>query len=219
MTEVAPVLGVLAVLVGVADTVPYVRDILRGVTRPHRGTWLIWSTLTIVVVLSQHADGATWSLLMAGAQAVLTTLIFLMSIRRGEGCLCAGEWLMISVASLGVVGWIVADEPIIATACVVVADLLGAALMVPKAYRDPHSETLSTFALASLAGALAVGAVGAPNLALLLYPVYFCLVNGALALLLWRRRAVLLSGHSVDLISPAEANSTMQRPAAAAAPL
>ncbi len=215
MTEVAPVLGVLAVLVGVADTVPYVRDILRGVTRPHRGTWLIWSTLTIVVVLSQHADGATWSLLMAGAQAVLTTLIFLMSIRRGEGCLCAGEWLMISVASLGVVGWIVADEPIIATACVVVADLLGAALMVPKAYRDPHSETLSTFALASLAGALAVGAVGAPNLALLLYPVYFCLVNGALALLLWRRRAVLLSGHSVDLISPAEANSTMQRPAAA----
>ena len=215
MIEVAPVLGVLAVLVGVADTVPYVRDILRGVTRPHRGTWLIWSTLTIVVVLSQHADGATWSLLMAGAQAVLTTLIFLMSIRRGEGCLCAGEWLMISVASLGVVGWIVADEPIIATACVVVADLLGAALMVPKAYRDPHSETLSTFALASLAGALAVGAVGAPNLALLLYPVYFCLVNGALALLLWRRRAVLLSGHSVDLISPAEANSTMQRPAAA----
>ena len=216
MIEVAPVLGVLAVLVGVADTVPYVRDILRGVTRPHRGTWLIWSTLTIVVVLSQHADGATWSLLMAGAQAVLTTLIFLMSIRRGEGCLCAGEWLMISVASLGVVGWIVADEPIIATACVVLADLLGAALMVPKAYRDPHSETLSTFALASLAGALAVGAVGAPNLALLLYPVYFCLVNGALALLLWRRRAVLLSGHSVDLISPAEANSTMQRPAAAA---
>ena len=219
MTEVAPVLGVLAVLVGVADTVPYVRDILRGVTRPHRGTWLIWSTLTIVVVLSQHADGATWSLLMAGAQAVLTTLIFLMSIRRGEGCLCAGEWLMISVASLGVVGWIVADEPIIATACVVLADLLGAALMVPKAYRDPHSETLSTFALASLAGALAVGAVGAPNLALLLYPVYFCLVNGALALLLWRRRAALLSAHSVDLTFPAEANSTMQRPAGAAAPL
>ena len=42
MSELAPVLGVLAGVVGVADTIPYVRDTLRGVTRPHRGTWLIW---------------------------------------------------------------------------------------------------------------------------------------------------------------------------------
>ena len=172
MTELAPVLGVLAVLVGIADTIPYVRDIRRGVTRPHRGTWLIWSTLTIVVVLSQHADGASWSVLMAASQALLTTLIFVLSIRRGEGCLCAGEWLMISVASVGVFGWIVADEPVIATGCVVLADLMGAALMAPKAYRDPHSETLSTFALASLGGApdrgrgrrAATGAAALPGL-------------------------------------------------------
>jgi hypothetical protein len=38
VTDVAPLLGVLAVLVGIADTIPYVRDTLRGATRPHRGT-------------------------------------------------------------------------------------------------------------------------------------------------------------------------------------
>ena len=62
MTEAAPVLGVLAGLVGIADTIPYVGDTLRGTTRPHRGTWLIWSVLAIVVCLSQRADGASWSL-------------------------------------------------------------------------------------------------------------------------------------------------------------
>ena len=41
MTDVAPVLGVLAGLAGIGDTIPYVRDIVRGTTRPHRGTWLI----------------------------------------------------------------------------------------------------------------------------------------------------------------------------------
>jgi hypothetical protein len=196
MTDVAPVLGVLAVLVGVADTVPYVRDTLRGVTRPHRGTWLVWSTLTIVVFLSQRADGASWSLLMAGAQALLTSLIFGLSIRRGEGCACSGDWILITVAGTGVLGWIIADEPVIATACVVIADLIGAGLMIPKAYRDPQSETLSTFALASLSGALGAGAVGALAPALLLYPVYFCLVNGALALMLYHRRVVLEGGTS-----------------------
>ena len=193
MTYTAPVLGLLAGVVGIADTIPYVRDTIRGSTRPHRGTWLIWSVLAIVVFLSQRADGATWSLIMAAAQAVLTGAIFLLSIRRGEGGLSPADVLMLTLASGGVIGWIVADEPVIATACVVAADLIGAAMMVPKTYRDPGSETLATFALASLSGALAVGAVGTLDPSLLLYPAYYCLANGALAVLIHHRRRLLAS--------------------------
>jgi hypothetical protein len=191
MTGVAPVLGVLAVLVGIADTVPYVRDTVRGATRPHRGTWLIWSVLAIVVCLSQRAAGATWSLLMAAAQAVLTSLVFLLAIRCGEGGISASDRVMIAIAGGGVIGWIIVEEPIVATACVVAADLIGAAMMVPKTYRDPDSETLATFAFASLSGMLAAGAVGTPDLSLLLYPMYFGLVNGAIAVLIHHRRGIL----------------------------
>lgn len=88
-------------------------------------------------------------------------------------------------------GWLIADEPVVATARVVAADLIGAAMMVPKAHRDPESETLLTFAFASLGGALAFGAVGSADLSLLLCPVYSCLINGAIALLIHHRRAVL----------------------------
>jgi hypothetical protein len=191
MINLVPVLGMLAVVVGVADTVPYVRDILRGATRPHRGTWLIWSVLTIVVCLSQHADGASWSLLMAGAQAVLTSLVFILAIRRGEGGVSRGEGVLMTIAGCGVAGWMTADEPMVATTCVVVADLIGATMMLPKTCRDPDSETLATYALASLAGLLAAGAVGTPDLSLLLYPIYFTLVNGAIAVLIQVRRVVL----------------------------
>ena len=111
---------------------------------------------------------------MAGVQAVLTTVIFLLAIRRGTGGLSAPEIVMIAIASGGVVGWIAIDEPLVATTCVVLADLIGAGMMVPKTYRDPESETLVTFAFASLGGALAAGAVGALDASLLLYPVYYC---------------------------------------------
>jgi hypothetical protein len=100
---------------------------------------------------------------------------------------------MIAVAAGGLIGWIVADEPVIATTGVVAADLIGAAMMVPKTYRDPGSETLVTFWLASLSGALAIGAVGAPDPSLLLYPAYYCLANGALAVLIHYRRKLLAS--------------------------
>jgi hypothetical protein len=55
MNEITAVLGILSGGVGVADTIPYVRDVLRGATRPHRGTWLIWGVLAVVVTLSQYA--------------------------------------------------------------------------------------------------------------------------------------------------------------------
>ena len=144
--------------------------------------------LAIVACLSQYADGASWSLVMGGTQAVLTILIFALSIRWGEGGLSATEFVMIAIAGGGVAGWLVADEPIVATVCVIAADLVGAALMLPKTYRDPESETLVTFALASVGGALAAGAVGAVDVSLLLYPVYYCVVNAAIALLIWERR-------------------------------
>jgi hypothetical protein len=208
MTEIAPVLGVLAGAIGVADTLPYVRDILRGSTRPHRGTWLIWGVLAVVVCLSQRADGASWSLIMAGTQAVLTSLIFMLAIRHGEGGVTRTEFIMIVVAGAGVMGWILADEPIVAIACVVAADLIGAAMMVPKTYRDPESETLVTFAFAGLGGALAAGAVGVIDVSLLLYPAYYCIVNGAIALLIHQRRRTL---HRATLVTtPAAWSATEQ---------
>jgi hypothetical protein len=190
---VTAVLGVLAGVMSVANTVPYVRDVVRGSTRPHRGSWLIWAVTAIVVYASQRADGASWSLIMAGVQAVLTAFVFLLAIRRGEGGFSARDASMIAIAAAGVAGWMAADEPLVATASVIAADLIAAGLMVPKTYRDPASETLATFALASVGGALAAGAVGAADPSLLLYPLYFCAINAAIAVLIAQRRARLAS--------------------------
>jgi hypothetical protein len=175
----------------VANTFPYVRDTLRRSTRPHRGAWLIWSVLAIIACLSQRADGASWSLAMCAVQALLDILVLALAVRLGEGGLSTGELAAMGLAAAGVLGWMAADAPLVATSCVVVADLMGAVVMAPKAWRDPDSETLATFALASVGGAFATAAVGAVDPALLLYPIYFCLVNASIALLIWHRRAVL----------------------------
>jgi hypothetical protein len=183
------VLGVLAGVVGVIDTVPYVRDTVRGTTRPHRGAWLIWSLLAIVVCLSQRADGASWTLAMAGTQAVVTSFVFVLAIRWGEGGVSPGEAATIGLAGVGVGAWLLVEDPTIATGGVMTADLLAIGLMVPKICRDPDSETLATYVLASVCGALAIGAVGAFDVALLVYPAYYCLINAGISALILSRRA------------------------------
>jgi hypothetical protein len=130
---------------------------------------------------------------MAGTQAVLTTGIFVLAIQLGTGGINAVDALMMTIAGAGVAGWLLVDEPIVATLFVVGADVIAAAMMTPKTYRDPYSETLSTFAFASVGGALAAGAVGVLDTSLLVYPVYYCVVNGAIAVLIDRRRRTLRS--------------------------
>jgi hypothetical protein len=190
-TELLPLLGLAAALVAIAGTIPYARDTLRGTTLPHRGTWLIWSLLSVLVFFSQRADGASWSLVAAGMQVILNGGIFVLAVCRGVGGVSLGDRLMLAIAAGGAIGWVVADDPFVATACVVAADLLGVAMMVPKTYRGPESETLATFALASVSGGLATAAVGSADLALVIYPIYLMLGNLGLALLIHQRRLAL----------------------------
>lgn len=183
--------GVLAGVVSVVDGLPYIRDTWAGITRPHRGTWLIWSVLAIVAFSAQAAQGGAWSLVLVATQALFTTTICVLSLRRGEGGMSRGDASMLVLAGAGVVGWGISSKPLVATACVVFADSLGVAMMLPKTWRDPHSETLMTFALAGVAGVLGAAAVGRADVDLLLYPAYFAMANATIAVVIWgRRRAI-----------------------------
>jgi hypothetical protein len=187
----APAFALLAGLAAVACTVPYLRDTLRRTTVPHRGSWLIWGALEVVAVEAQRADGARWSLVPLVTQCVGTCLVFGLSVRLGSGGLSRVDLSLLGLAGLGLAGWQAVDEPVVATACVIAADLVAAVMMTPKTWRDPHSETLSTFVLAAASGALAVGAVGVLSPRLLMYPVYFVAVNAALSAVILHRRRVL----------------------------
>ena len=181
MIESVAVFGLLAGALGAASTLPYLRDTLRRATVPHRGSWLIWGVIEVVALESQRADGARWSLVPLASQALGTCLVFALAVRFGSGGVSRTDLALIGLAGVGVAGWLAADEPVIATSCVIAADFVAALMMLPKTWRQPGSETLATYVFASLGGAATVGAVGVLSVPLLIYPVYFILVNAGLA--------------------------------------
>lgn len=185
------VVGLAGGLLAMVDPVPYVRDILRGRTRPHRGTWLIWSVLGCTALASQWASDGGWSLVVLSVQAASTTLVLLLSLRHGVGGVSAGELALLGLAGAGLLGWAVSAQPMVATGCVLVADVVGVLLMLPKTWADPWSETPSTFVLASASGVCGTVAVGGLVTELLLYPVYFALVNAVTAAVILGRRRLL----------------------------
>ena len=180
--------GIVSGLLQALACVPYVRDILAGKTKPHRGTWAIWCTLSLIVLLSQRADGGRWSLLMAVSQLLGTGLILLLSLRRGVGGGSRLDILLLAIAALGVVGWYLAGDPTIATLCVVLSDLVAVVMMMPKTYADPYSETLSAYVMSALSGACALVAVGSMDFGLIVYPAYIVCADLAVAAIVLTQR-------------------------------
>jgi hypothetical protein len=183
--------GILAGILQLVATAPYLRDILRGTTSPQRATWTIWTTLSLVVLASQWASGAGWSLVLTVGQVASCGGIFLLALRRGVGGVSPLELALLGIAALGVVGWQIAGDPTVATCSVVAADLIAVALMLPKTFRNPRSETLETYVIGVVSTLFALAAVGSGDASLLIYPLYLLVADGAVAgLIFLRRRAV-----------------------------
>ncbi|RZS82671.1 hypothetical protein EV189_3066 [Motilibacter rhizosphaerae] len=188
--ETTTALGALGGLLSLVDPVPYLRDVLAGRTRPHRGTWGVWSVLGVTAVAAQAGERFDWSIATLVVQAATITATFVLSLRCGVGGASRRELALLGVAGAGVAAWLLAADPVWAVLGVVTADLAGCVLMLPKSWSDPWSETPSSYAVAGLAGACAAGAVGAGEVAIV-YPSYFAVANlGLAAVLLVRRGAV-----------------------------
>jgi hypothetical protein len=186
--------GILAGILQLIASAPYVRDILRGSTKPQRATWTIWTTLSFVVLASQWASGATWSLALTIGQALSCGLVFVLAIRRGVGGVSPVECALLAIAALGIAGWQLAGDPMVATCSVVIADIIGVALMLPKTYRQPGSETLSTYAIGVVSTVFALAAVDSLAASLVIYPIYILVADFAVvAVIFLRRRALALA--------------------------
>jgi hypothetical protein len=175
-------LGYLSGIISLSEYPPYLRDIFRGTTKPQRASWFIWSVLGSIAFASQFAEGARYSLWMTGVQTLGVLTVFIISLRKGEGGLSKLDIGALVVAAVGLALWYITRTAAYALMFVIVADAAGTTLTVLKTYKNPGSETLVTWILASFAGIFAALAVGSWNFLLLAYPLYIFLANFSVVL-------------------------------------
>lgn len=173
--------GGLATLLSIIAYLPYILNTLRGQTRPHRACWMIWSVLATIALFSQLYEGATTSLGFSAAQAGCTTLVFLLSVVRGQGTfMTRTDGVVLAAASIGLALWYLTDTAAYALLLSITISLMGGMLTIQKTYWFPDSETMATWHLSFIAAGFAALAVGSLDWVLLAYPVYLLILNGAI---------------------------------------
>ncbi len=194
------VFGVASGLLSTIAFIPYIADTLARRTHPQRASWLIWSVLGSIALISQIYEGATASLWFAGVQISGTIIVFMLAIRRGSGqFLTRNDHYILMAASVGLVLWYFTENAAYALTITISISLLGGLATAIKAFHAPDSETLSTWVISLIASACAMLAVGQMDFVLLAYPVYlFTLyLTFIVAIVLGRARRSVANGTPV----------------------
>lgn len=169
--------GILAGVLAMVAAIPYVRDILKGETRPNKVSWFIWVILQAIALVSQLVQGGKDSVLLSVGDLLASLVILLLAFKYGEK-----KWHWIDRAALvgaaiGLLVWYLFNQPVVALIITVFVDFCGVVPTWRKAYADPSSETMSTWIIVGFGAIFGVLAVGKLDAALLLYPVYLTIAN------------------------------------------
>ncbi|MBA3724336.1 MAG: hypothetical protein H0W89_05640 [Candidatus Levybacteria bacterium] len=183
-------LGILAGVINAVCYVPYIKDILKGKTKPNRASWLIWALLGFVAFFSLMSKGANPSLWLIGIQTVGLVTVFILSFKYGSGSFTKKEYIALCFAASGLLVWYFTKEPAAALYIAIIINAIGSLLMIHKAYKDPGSETRITWILGALAGFVSILSVGSYDILLLSFPIYTFLSCSAvvIAMILGDRR-------------------------------
>lgn len=191
MYDLKVIVGLIASLLVFVGYVPYIRDTIKGKTKPHIYSWFIWGFVTLLVFFFQFNAGAgagSWLTLSAG---LVCLLIFGLSFWHGIRNITRLDtvFLILALAALGL--YIITKQPLISVILLVAIDMLGFIPTIRKSWNKPYTETLFSYSLNTFRFAIGIYALETYTIVTYLYPVAWLFANGLFSVLLIVRRSSL----------------------------
>ncbi len=186
------VLSIIAIVLTFAGYFPYVRAIIRGESKPHVFSWIVWGMTTFIVFFAQLQGGGgrgAWPIGVSGAIAIAVAVLAWW--RRGDSSITRADWgfFLMALASLPL--WYFTENPVWSVVVLTAADVLGFGPTLRKAYDHPYEENLTFWWMFTVRNSVAIAALEHFSMTTLLFPA----VTGVTCLLLvllvaYRRRVV-----------------------------
>ncbi len=171
------VFAIVAALFAVFGNVPYLLDILKGRVKPHPYTWLVWTLVSGIIFFGQVSKGAGIGALPTAASEIFTVIIFLFSLRYGFRGVTGIDTLFLAIALLGIVPWILTNDPTISVVIAVSIDFVAFLPTLRKTWKHPRTETPILYGMNALRHGLALVSLRAYNIATVLHSIVMIVMN------------------------------------------
>ncbi|MDQ7003610.1 MAG: hypothetical protein Q9N67_01260 [Ghiorsea sp.] len=173
-------LGLIAVAITLIAFYPYTRSILRGNTKPHVFSWVIWGLTTFVVFLGQLEDGGgagAWSI---GVSGLITMFVAFLAYRKKAGIhITKIDWIFFLSALASIPLWLLTSDPMLTVVLLTVIDAFGFAPTFRKSYHNPYDEPIDFYVWMTVRNVVAIAALMSYSVTTVIFPA----VTGILGLL------------------------------------
>ena len=146
----------LGTAIGALGTAVYVRDTLRGTTKPNRVTWLLWAFAPLLAAAVEFDDGVGLRALPTFMVGFMPLLVFIASFHNP-----AAVWKIRRIdyacgvmSVVGTVVWLVTRNGILAISAAIAADFLAGIPTLMKSWTHPETETVYSYAGAVISMAI-----------------------------------------------------------------
>jgi hypothetical protein len=191
MQDLKPVIGIIAVILVFIGYAPYLRDVIKGKTKPHVYSWIIWTLETAIIAALQISAGAGAGAWVSLAVVVLGIFVLILGIRNGKRDITIIDTIFFLLSFVALFLWLVIKQPVLSVILVSTVDILGFVPTIRKSWNKPHSETLFSYELGAFRHGLSILALQQYSIITWLNPVAWAIANILFSAILIIRRKQL----------------------------
>jgi hypothetical protein len=178
-------------ILNVAGSSWYIARTIRGITKPNKMTFLLWTIAPMIGTIASLSAGVTWAVLPVFVAGFMPFCIFLASFVNPNAYwrLQRFDYVCGALSILALVLWAITKSPFVAILFAILSDVFAAIPTLVKAWKHPETESASGFAASSFNGLMGVVVAENRNFVSIAFPAYLFVMMGAVTIAVIRPRA------------------------------
>jgi hypothetical protein len=133
--------------IGALGTAVYLRDTLRGSTKPNRVTWLLWAVAPLLAAAVELNEGVGLRALPTFMIGFMPLLVFVASFHNATSVWKVRriDYACGAMSVIGTVVWLATRNGVLAISAAIAADFLAGIPTVMKSWTHPETETVHSY--------------------------------------------------------------------------
>jgi hypothetical protein len=176
--------------VALFGTLTYLKNTLRGATKPNRVSWLMWSVAPLIAAVAAFSDGVRWAVLPVFLAGFGPLIIFFASFlnKNSYWKLEKFDYLCGVFSVLALVFWAITKDPVVAIIFSIASDGFACVPTVIKAWKYPKTETGLAYITGLFSALTSFAAVKVWIFSEYAFALYLVIANSILAFAIYRKK-------------------------------
>jgi len=179
----------VAVAVQLIGKASYIKQTLKGKTKPNRISWLLWSVAPLIAAFAAVSDGVGLAVVPVFVSGLAPLLVLAASFANKESYwkLERNDYFCGIFSILALVLWGITKEPTVAIVFALVSDLFATYPTLVKSWKYPETETADAFSAGLFSALTSFAAIKTWTFSSYAFPAYLVVINASLVICIYRK--------------------------------